>query len=84
MLAMSGLTTMKVARKLVKGEKRVTILLKPSGAEYKFEGEMFQGKDIRNAMKFLTRAYKVDQHKKAKINYLKKEKEDGEGRSKTN
>ena len=82
MLAMSGLTAMKAARKLVKGEKKVSILLKPNGAEYKFEGDLFAGKDVRNAMKFLIRAYKVDQHKKAKINYLKKEKEDGEGRTK--
>jgi len=82
MLAMSGLSAMKAARKLVKGEKKVSILLKPNGAEYKFEGDLFTGKDIRNAMKFLIRAYKVDQHKKAKINYLKKEKEDGEGRTK--
>lgn len=82
MLAMSGLSAMKADRKLKKGDKRVTILLKPNGAEYKFEGELFQGKDVRNAMKFLIRAYKVDQHKKAKINYLKKEKEDGEGRNK--
>ena len=80
MLAMSGLSAMKAARKLIKGEKKVSILLKPTGAEYEFEGDLFTGKDVRNAMKFLIRAYKVDQHEKAKINYLKKEKEDGEER----
>lgn len=73
MLAMSGLSVMKADRKLKVGEKRVTILLKPAGAEYKFEGDLFTGKDVRNTMKFLTRAYRVYQHKKAKINYLKQE-----------
>lgn len=84
MLAMSGLTAMKAVRKLKSGEKRVTILLRPDGAEYKFEGTLFTGKDVRNAMKFIIRAYKVDKRKKAKINYLKKESDDGEGRTKTN
>jgi len=81
MLAMSGLSEIKSGRVLKKDEKRVTLIIKPDGVEYKYFGE-WTGRDVRRAMKFLIRSYKLNRHKKAKMSILpqckKKEKHNGD------
>ena len=69
MLAMSGLSEIKSGRALKKDEKRFTLIIKPDGAEYGYVGT-WTGKDVRNAMKFLIRSYKLNKHKMAKTNVL--------------
>lgn len=62
MLATSGGEVMKLRRQLKTGEKRVSLLIKPSGFEYRFEGELWGGRDVRNGMKLLVRAFKMHKH----------------------
>lgn len=81
MLAMSGLSEIKAGRKLSSGEKRVVLIIKPDGCEYKYDGK-WAGREIRNAMKFLIRSYRMNKHKMAKTSILpqckKKEKVNGD------
>jgi len=65
MLAMQGGEEVKTIRTLKAGEIRVMLLLKPTGFEYRFEGK-WSGKDIRNVMKLVSRAYRMYKRKKAK------------------
>lgn len=71
MLATTGGELMRLRKQLKPGEKRVTILIKPSGFEYRFEDETkngmhWAGRDIRNAMKLLGRAYRMHKHSMVK------------------
>lgn len=72
MLAMQGGEEVKTIKGLKPGEKRIFLLLKPTGFEYRFEGK-WTGKDVRNTVKFIMRAYRMYKRKKAKPS-LSKEK----------
>jgi len=69
MLATSGLREIKKGRRLSPGEKRFILIIKPSGAEYQYNGT-WSGRDVRNAMKLLIRSYKIRKRKMAKTSVL--------------
>lgn len=80
MLATTGGELMRLRKQLKAGEKRVTILMKPDGFEYRFEDATkdamtWAGRDVRNAMKLLGRAYRMHKHSLVKSVLEKTQKE---------
>lgn len=73
----------KYIRRLRPGEKRFTVIMLPgAGFEYRFEGESFGGKDIRNIYTLARLAYRLHKRSLTKTMKSKENKNDSKGEGK--
>lgn len=70
----------KYTRRLRPGEKRFTVIMLPgAGFEYRFEGELFTGKDIRNIYTLARLGYRLHKRSLTKQTKIKENKDDSKG-----